>query len=98
MLWGVLYIDDVSVVEGIELANIFTPNKDGVNDSYELDLKRIDARKATIVNRWGNKILEETTFMKWDGTFEGANCPDGVYFLKLELEDRTLTETIQLIR
>ncbi len=96
--WGILYIDNISVSENLELANIFTPNKDGVNDTYELDLARMNAKKAVIMNRWGNKIVEEETFLKWDGSFQGTDCPDGVYFIKLELEDRTMTGTIQLIR
>lgn len=95
ILWGMLYIDDVSVVEKeIEPANIFTPNGDGNNDKYKLDLAIIGATKATILNRWGNVILEEEYFLIWDGN----DCADGIYFLKLDFEDRSLTRTIQLIR
>ena len=98
-LWGMLYIDDVTVVEkGIEPANIFTPNGDGNNDKYKLDLEIMGVTKATILNRWGNVILEEEHFLNWDGTFEGAECTDGIYFLKLDFEDKSLSRTIQLIR
>jgi gliding motility-associated-like protein len=99
-MWGMLYIDDVSVIEKkLELANIFTPNQDGKNDKYVLDLKLIGASKAVILNRWGNVILEEETFLNWDGTDKGSDCPDGVYFIRLEFEEHSsMTEEIQLIR
>ncbi|MNU85632.1 hypothetical protein D3C71_753780 [compost metagenome] len=98
-MWGILYIDDVSIIEkGPELANIFTPNGDGLNDSYKLDLKLIGASNAVILNRWGNVIAEGDTLLNWDGTFEGSNCPDGVYFIKIEFENRTENQTIELIR
>ncbi|MNJ84386.1 hypothetical protein D3C87_18370 [compost metagenome] len=98
-MWGILYIDDVSVMEKApELANIFTPNGDGLNDSYELDLKMMGASNAVILNRWGNVMAEGSTSLNWDGTFEGNACPDGVYFIKLEFENSTETKAIQLIR
>ncbi len=98
-MWGFLYIDDVSVKEKApELANIFTPNGDGLNDLYKVDLKLIGASKAVILNRWGNIIVETDSLLNWDGTFEGKNCPDGVYFIKLEFGNKSVNQPIQLIR
>ena len=98
-MWGMLYVDDVSVIEKApELAKIFTPNGDGINDSYKLDLKLIGASNAVILNRWGNVVAESDTMLNWDGTLDGKNCPDGVYFIKLEFVDNTVNQPVQLIR
>ncbi len=99
LMRGALYIDDVSVVrKSPKLANIFTPNGDGLNDSYEVDLKHTGATNAVILNRWGNVIVETDSLLNWDGTFEGKNCPDGVYFIKLEFGNKSVNQPIQLIR
>ncbi len=67
---------------GDYIPNVFTPNEDGVNDSfYPVISKLTEDYHMMIFNRWGNLIFE--TFDqngKWDGTYSGSKVPFGVYF------------------
>ena len=69
--------------------NIFTPNGDGVNDYFTITkpetLPCLEAIEIRIFNRWGSQVYHNkgTTF-GWDGTFEGADVSEGVYFFTIE--------------
>ncbi len=96
-----LYIDDVSVIETefeFEITNVFTPNGDGNNDNYFLDLKKLGAVEAEIYNRWGNVISKGNVSLSWDGTFNGKDCSDGVYFIRILFENKVINGFIHLIR
>ena len=63
--------------------NTFTPNGDGVNDSYRVMgvFDDITSFSAAIFNRWG-EILYSTTdpdFI-WDGLYNGKPISDGMYY------------------
>jgi gliding motility-associated-like protein len=60
--------------------NVFTPNGDGLNDTYHPVAIGISKFQILIFNRWGAKLYESNAIEPgWDGTFKGASCPDGVY-------------------
>jgi gliding motility-associated-like protein len=60
--------------------NVFTPNGDGLNDTYHPVAVGIDKYQIIIFNRWGEQMFESISIEPgWDGTFKGALCPDGVY-------------------
>ncbi|PJJ60256.1 gliding motility-associated C-terminal domain-containing protein [Hymenobacter chitinivorans] len=79
-------------------ANIFTPNKDGVHDFFELPTLPpdfCDSRLANIkiFSRWGNLVYQTTnrTF-KWDG----GSLPAGVYFVLIEYTDKSYKGTVTI--
>jgi len=60
--------------------NVFTPNSDGLNDTFHPLATGIDKYHITIYNRWGERLFESNSIEPgWDGTFNGALCPEGVY-------------------
>ena len=68
--------------------NVITPNKDGINDSLDIEayFKTCDDYTFTIFNRWGNLVFEkdQNSPVSFDGTSKsGAELPAGVYFYKL---------------
>jgi gliding motility-associated-like protein len=66
--------------------NVFSPNNDLSNDVYSLNFENAKALNAIIVNRWGNLIYTFTSPLQtWDGTSNGIECPEGVYFVKYEV-------------
>lgn len=77
------FVLDLSGACSLEVPNVFTPNKDQVNDSFGLlSQSGITTLKCSIFNRWGNEIR---TFDKpdfgWDGTDESNNqVTTGIYF------------------
>lgn len=79
------YYDDVEVVPVSESAfpNIFTPNGDGINDAFDLKISCYNCGlQLQIYNRWG-QLLFTTDQFKWDGTYNGNLCADGVYYYVL---------------
>jgi gliding motility-associated-like protein len=64
--------------------NVFTPNGDGSNELYFVDVKWGEKFYGEIYNRWGNYIdFIEGINVGWDATTEGGKeVEDGVYFIK----------------
>lgn len=104
------YIDDISVklcnysLPVIEISNMFSPNNDGVNDSYFIHHSNISSYSMNIFNRWGiniKRLTEQDSI--WDGLYNGLPVSEGVYFYTIYYQD-LLGETfstsgiIQLVR
>jgi gliding motility-associated-like protein len=68
----------------MEVPNIFSPNKDGVNDFFRLVASNLAEVSVVIYDRWGNKVYETesaTGNFAWDGkNLQGKDCAPGVYF------------------
>lgn len=77
----------VSIVESkLEFPNAFSPNGDGINDTYKAKegWRSIVSFKAVIVNRWGQKLFEwNDPSGEWDGTYNGHPVKDGVYYVQV---------------
>lgn len=75
----------VSIAESkLEMPNAFSPNGDGINDIYKAKdgYQSLVEFKATIFNRWGQKIYSWTDPAGgWDGKFHGKDVKQGVYFV-----------------
>ena len=87
--------------------NIFTPNNDGVNETWGVKFNQVrDVKEFSmnIYNRWGMPILQtDLPNLRWDGyTTSGIQCGNGVYFFvctfKVNDEPKTLKNNITLIR
>lgn len=65
-----------------QLANAFTPNKDGLNDCFGISKwgTAVQVRRFDIYNRWGMKVFSgSNTNVCWDGAFNGQKQPSGTY-------------------
>ena len=73
----------------IGMPTIFTPNGDGINDNFTpVIYTKIKNASIVIVNRWGNVIYSNSNLISgWDGTSNGKECAEGVYFWKVDYED-----------
>lgn len=69
----------------LEMPNGFSPNGDGINDTYKVkNHQSIVSFKATIFNRWGQKLYTMSSIDdEWDGTVGGRTVRDGVYFVNV---------------
>ena len=68
--------------------NVFSPNGDGINDSWSLEDTFLYAEsEVRIYGRFGKLIFQSVGYhTPWDGTNEnGQDLPDGVYFYHLEI-------------
>ena len=71
----------------LEFPNAFSPNGDDYNEIYKAkkDYQSIVEFKATIYNRWGQKLFEWTDPAEgWDGTFNGKSVKEGVYYVHVQ--------------
>jgi gliding motility-associated-like protein len=67
------------------LINVITPNGDGINDVFDLALEGYKEVTISIVNRWGNTMVELTgNSLTWDGTVDGKPALEGVYFYQFK--------------
>ncbi|MBT3424239.1 MAG: T9SS type B sorting domain-containing protein, partial [Bacteroidetes bacterium] len=58
----------------------FSPNRDGLNDSFLVQGIRIEDFNLQLFNRWGEKVFETTDpKIGWDGNFHQNPCAAGVY-------------------
>lgn len=62
--------------------NVFTPNGDPINPTFGPSiLCKVNDYQLQIYNRWGERLFETNNpDNRWDGTFMGADVPQGVYF------------------
>jgi len=68
--------------------NVFTPNGDGANDAYFVNVQYGEYFEAEIINRWGNFITSLNTLNQgWDGKMNGKELDDGVYYIKYTATD-----------
>ena len=72
----------------VEPPNVFTPNGDGLNDFYFVNVENVEFFEATISNRWGNIMAELNSPMQpWDGITDGQEANEGVYFIQFKAVD-----------
>ncbi len=72
----------------VEPPNVFTPNGDGLNDFYFVNVENVEFFEATISNRWGNIMAELNSPMQpWDGKTDGKEANEGVYFIQFKAVD-----------
>lgn len=98
---------------GLIIPNIFTPNNDGHNDVFSIqviDAELISTIEVIIYNRWGEKMYEyinnESTpeLLLWDGVASSGNkASEGTYFYVITYKTKageTITEkgTVSLLR
>lgn len=71
--------------------NAFTPNGDGVNDTWNLNgLQSFPQCTVFIYNRWGQLVFKSTGYSKpWDGTYNNKNVPFGTYYYVIDLKNNT---------
>lgn len=75
----------------VDIPNAFTPNGDGYNDYFfprQLLSAKVSRFRMKILNRWGQIIFETSNpgGRGWDGSFNGAAQPGGVYLYRIEAE------------
>ncbi|MCX6258030.1 MAG: gliding motility-associated C-terminal domain-containing protein [Bacteroidia bacterium] len=65
--------------------NTFTPNNDGVNDTFYIDnIEEYTESDLEIYNRNGNLVYKKKNYQNdWDGKYKGVDVPAGTYFFIL---------------
>lgn len=92
----------IKIVEHILVPDAFTPNEDGINETWELKgIEGYPNCHVTIYNRWGEVIFNSIGYkVPFDGMAAGAVQMPGVYAYKIRLTENSpeLTGPVTLIR
>jgi gliding motility-associated-like protein len=79
----------VKVYKAIVVPTAFSPNADGINDSW--DISGLDAYTESVLSvytRNGQMIYTTTGYSKpWDGTYNGKPVPVGTYYYIIDLKN-----------
>ncbi len=82
-------IDVQCVNDSLCIFNGFSPNGDGVNDTWVIKgIENYPNNNVQVINRWGNLVFEMDGYRgTWDGTWNGVSLPSGTYFYIVDLGD-----------
>ncbi len=87
----------------------FTPNGDGLNDTWEFDILGASKLEVNVFNRWGERVYSNANQQNgfhgtgWDGTKDGKYCPDDTYVYKIVVTyfdgvEKEVTGTVNIMR
>jgi gliding motility-associated-like protein len=81
-------IVDVVLRSVVYFPTAFTPDGDGLNDTFTFVGRFIREGQLLIFNRWGELIFSTEDLMTgWDGRAQGKSAPAGTYIYRAELTD-----------
>jgi gliding motility-associated-like protein len=96
---------DLLDCETIYLAKAFTPNNDGVNDTYGISnpFSVQELISFEIFDRWGNRVFYTTdAFAQWDGRYNGQVTNPGVLLYRVRhvcnQVERVATGSVTVLR
>ena len=80
----------------IVIPNVFSPNSDGVNDTFAIENIEFFQNELVIINRWGNVIFSAKDYRN---QWRASGHPDGTYYYVLQLQDgREFTGHVTVVR
>jgi gliding motility-associated-like protein len=92
----------VLVFEKIKVPNTFTPNGDGYNDVWQIDLLDLFENAITEVYNTAGQLVHRSVGYSnpWDGTRNGKRLPAGTYYYVIDLKTNAdrLTGYVTIIR
>ena len=94
--------------KAVFIPTVFTPNGDGLNETFDFQILGASSVFVTIWNRWGEKIYENPMQQNgvgqgWDGTYKGQAMSLGTYTYQFivtyfDNTDAILSGTVTLMR
>ncbi len=84
---GCNYTDQVTVevVKLITPVNTFTPNGDGINDTWEIPgLRDYPQAEVEVYDRWGQRVFHSIGYKE---PFDGAGLPTATYYWYIRVND-----------
>ncbi len=67
--------------DSLPVPNIITPNNDGYNDFFNVNLMNASDFNISFLSRWGVEVFQSNDpSVKWDGQYNGNPLPAGTYY------------------
>ena len=77
------------VCAAVYIPNTFTPNGDGVNDTWVVE-GLDETATVKVFTRWGKQIYQSVGYPSpWNGEFDGKKLPQGVYYYVITAKNNT---------
>ena len=68
------------IPSSIYIPNAFSPNGDGVNDTFKVRTATLKSMHLEVYDRWGHKVFETDNITDgWNGTYKGQPAPFDAY-------------------
>lgn len=82
LCWDTTELKCIRVVLSlVNVPNVFTPNGDGINDVFRVQVLSVTSFHAVVINRWGKKVYEwNDPEGGWDGRIHGKYASPGTYY------------------
>ncbi len=82
-------IVELAIPFEIEIPNAFSPNNDGLNDTFAPIGNYVSQFSMEIFTKWGNKVFSSNDLNKrWDGTLNGQPLNTDTYWYVISLKDQ----------
>lgn len=95
-------IDEMQVIvnSGLEIPNTFSPNDDGINDTWEiLGIEKYPDVGIQVFDRWGQLVFQTTGYSqskRWDGTSKsGKELAPSAYYYVIDVRNDDFPEPIK---
>lgn len=92
----------IKVLKFPEVPNSFTPNGDGINDTWNIKyLESYPDATVEIFNRYGERLFKFVNYLSaWDGTKNGSELPAGTYYYILDPKNgrKIISGSITILR
>jgi gliding motility-associated-like protein len=92
----------VNIVSKLEIPNTFTPNGDGINDTWNISgIANYPDCFVNIYNRYGMPVFQSRGYHRaWDGTINGAKVPVSTYYYVIDLgfQNKKISGDLTVIR
>ncbi|MGQ0829000.1 MAG: gliding motility-associated C-terminal domain-containing protein [Bacteroidota bacterium] len=84
------------------VSNLFTPNGDGINDTWYIqDIQNYPDNEVFVYNIYGNEVYSQKSYTNdWLGTYNGTALPDGTYYyvIKFNDSDQIIKGSVDIIK
>ncbi|WP_144695846.1 PKD domain-containing protein [Chitinophaga vietnamensis] len=79
----------VKVLKPVSPPNAFSPNGDGINDTWVIrNLSDYPGSTVEVFNRYGQRVFRSDGYeTPWDGSFKGNILPTGTYYYVIKLKN-----------
>ncbi|MBB79177.1 MAG: hypothetical protein CL844_09275 [Crocinitomicaceae bacterium] len=95
----------ITIIEDISIPNMFSPNNDGINDSWIIKgIEKYPNNTIVIYDRWGQEVFKTNSYNSekaWNGKIKNNIVTEGVFYFVLELnneENKQYKGSITVIR
>lgn len=89
----------VKIFDKMYIPDAFSPNGDGINDTFQIANGNELIDEISIYNRWGETVFHSAGYSNpWDGTFKSDSVPAGHYVYKIKTAIHTYQGTLMILR